>query len=49
VAAEHRRAISDDDRFDAMIAVRAAYRRQRRYLSPEEARRVVAKAWGIIA
>jgi predicted metal-dependent enzyme (double-stranded beta helix superfamily) len=49
LAAEQGRAISDDDRYDALIAIREAYRRQRRYLTPEEARRVVAEAWGIVA
>jgi hypothetical protein len=47
LAAEHGRTINDDDRYDALIAVRESYLRQRRYLSPEEVRQVVAEAWGI--
>jgi len=48
VAAEQGRAISDDDRYDALTAIREGYRQRRRYLSHEEARRVVADVWGII-
>jgi predicted metal-dependent enzyme (double-stranded beta helix superfamily) len=47
-AAEQGRAVSDDDRYDALIAIRDGYRHRRRYLSHEEARWVVADAWGII-
>jgi len=49
LAADHQRVISADDRYEALTALREAYTQQRRYLTAEEARRVVADAWGIIA
>jgi predicted metal-dependent enzyme (double-stranded beta helix superfamily) len=48
VAADHERVMSADDRYEALTALREAYSGRRRYLTAEEARRVVADAWGII-
>jgi predicted metal-dependent enzyme (double-stranded beta helix superfamily) len=49
LAADHQRAMSADDRYEALTALREAYTQQRRYLTAEEARRVVADTWGIAA
>ena len=47
LAAETKRPISDDDRYEALTALRAACTADRRYLTPDEARQVIAGVWAI--
>lgn len=42
---ERDQVVSHDDLYDAYSELCSAYERQRRYLSPDEARAVVTAAW----
>jgi predicted metal-dependent enzyme (double-stranded beta helix superfamily) len=47
LAQEHGRQDDDDARHDAIVALTAATKREKRYLTPDECRRIIAGAWGI--
>ena len=46
---EHALRIDDDARYLALTALAAATERERRYLTPAEARRIIADAWNLTA
>jgi predicted metal-dependent enzyme (double-stranded beta helix superfamily) len=44
---EHGKQDDDEARYQAIVALRDASRRERRYLTRDESRRIIAGAWGI--
>jgi hypothetical protein len=47
LAGEYEKRLDDDARYDALLALRNACEHQRSYPTRDEARRIVADAWGI--